>query len=334
MLRLRGGSNEEESKIESDKTRLLIEGLTNLEEPESYEKLREKFARLMRKYVNHRDLINAKFENINQIFKKSQPLLITNQEETEKEILEKSESSKQEDKSDSSDESEDSEENLSKERSKSSFSGNEDKKIAIIFANQHFETLEERKGAQIDLSRSRKILKSKGYKVRAFNDLKANEMVKQVSEIKKTDITDLIIVISSHGKAELIAGSDGEFISVVEFWRPFESFPLMNKLMVLQACHAIGEQNKNYPLFPYPNSFNWYFASSCQPGYFAISLATGSPFIQFFLSRLEKSTEPKSVEKIMRETRQLIRKDQYGSKEELPLPNALFFSTSVTKMTI
>ncbi len=114
----------------------------------------------------------------------------------------------------------------------------------LIINNQTFaETskLKERLGSEKDVERLKKTFESFRFTVQVERDKKALGMLEAIASFLKQDLDMLAIVIMSHGYNDMIAGVDGEAISITDDILPLlgnhnEHLRNIFKLVVVNAC--------------------------------------------------------------------------------------------------
>jgi caspase 7 len=106
--------------------------------------------------------------------------------------------------------------------------------------------LEEREWSEKDVKNLKKTLKHLEFKLKSYENLKANEIRKKIQKIAKLDHTNsdcFLCVVMSHGSDDRIVASDSEEISLKEIMQPFktscESLENKPKLFFFQACRGV-----------------------------------------------------------------------------------------------
>ena len=125
--------------------------------------------------------------------------------------------------------------------------------IALVINIRTYDdpNLKERKWSEQDVVNLKKTLEYLEFKLKFYENLKANEIEKKIQKIAKKDHTNsdcFLCVVMSHGNDDKIIASDSEEISFEEIMKPIKDCETLKnkpKLFFFQACRGDKEMEAN-----------------------------------------------------------------------------------------
>lgn len=179
--------------------------------------------------------------------------------------------------------------------------------MAIIFNHEHFDihSLKSRTGTNVDSDNLSKVLKSLGFKVTVFSNLKSeeiNKFIQQTAEMDHSDADCLLVAVLTHGELGMLYAKDTHY-KPDNLWYYFtaDKCPTLAgkpKLFFIQACQGDrldggitlsrtetdGSPSTSYRI---PVHADFLIAFSTVPGYFSWRNTTrGSWFMQALCEEL------------------------------------------------